>query len=158
MHWVPDSTGHLRYGFGMSVELLTKNWALVAASVLGTGIFLFVIFRTFQDSSRGRLNAAVATLKQREKEARVAKKAVSKAEAKLERLRSKAESVKPRIAQEASETLEDARSLLKIADDQVLVARNHVRKIIVEDYPPKRHQAMRDKYLGQETSFVHPRR
>jgi hypothetical protein len=148
----------LRYRFAMSVEFLTKNWALVAASVLGAGILLFVLFRAFQDSSRGRLNAAVSALKKREKEARAAKRAVDKGEAKLERLRSKAAAVKPRHAQEVSESLEDARALLKIADDQVLVARNHVRKLIVEDYPPKRHEAMRNKYLGQETSFVHPRR
>jgi len=158
MRWVPVSPGYLRYRFAMSVEFLTKNWALVAASVLGTGIVLFVVFRAFQDSTRGRLNAAVSALRKQEKEARVARRAVDKGEAKLERLRSKAESVKPRHAHEVSENLEDARLLLKIVDDQVLVARNHVRKIIVEDYPPKRHEKMRDKYLGQETSFVHPRR
>jgi hypothetical protein len=142
----------------MTAEFLTKNWALVVASVLGTGIFLFVLFRASQDSSRGRLKAVVSTLRQREKEARAARKAVDKAEGRLERLRAKAASVKPRIAHEASEDLEDARALLKIADDQVLVARNHVRKLIIEDFPPKRHEAMRNKYLGQETSFVHPRR
>jgi uncharacterized protein HemX len=158
MRWVPVLPDYLRYGFAMSIELLAKNWALVAASVLGTGILLFVLFRVFQDSSRGRLNAAVGTLKKREREARAARRSVDKAAGKLERLRSKAESVKPRHAQEVSESLEDARALLKIADDQVLVARNHVRKAIVEDYPPKRHEAMRDKYLGQETSFVHARR
>ena len=158
MRWVPVSAGHLRYGFAMSLELLTKNWALVVASVLGTGILLFVLFRAFQDSSRGRLNAAVKTLQKREKEARAATRAVEKMTTRLDRLRSKAESVKPRHGQEASESLEDARALLKIADDQVLVARNHVRKLIVEEYPPKRQQAMRDKYLGQESSFVHPRR
>ena len=158
MRCVPVSAGHLRYRFAMSIEFLTKNWALVAASVLGTGIFLFVLFRVFQDSSRGRLHAAVGVLRKREQEARAARAAVDKSAAKLDRLRSKAESVKPRVAHEVSERLEDARALSKIADDQVLVARNHVRKLIVEDYPPKRQQAMRDKYLGQETSFVHPRR
>ena len=35
----------------------------------------------------------------------------------------------------------------KIANDQVLIARNQVRKIILEEYPPKRHAAMRLKYL-----------
>jgi hypothetical protein len=148
----------MRYRFAMSVEFLTKNWALVAASVLGTGILLFVLVRAFQDSSRGRLNAAVSMLKKREKEARAARRAVDKATARLDRLRAKAASVKPRLAQEASESLEDARALLKIGDDQVLVARNHVRKVIVEDYPPKRHEKMRSKYLGPETSFIHPRR
>lgn len=142
----------------MSPEFLIKNWALVVASVLGTAILLFVLFRAYQDSSRGRFRATVGVLRRREQEARAARNAVDKAENKLERLRAKAESVKPRHAQEASESLEDARALLKIADDQVLVGRNHVRKLIVEEYPPKRHEAMRIKYLGQETLFEHPRR
>ena len=158
MRCVPVSRAHLRYRFAMSPEFLTKNWALVAASVLGTGILLFVLFRVYQDTSRGRFKAAVVLLRKREREARAARNAVDKAASKLERLRAKAASVKPRHVQEASESLEDARALLKIADDQVLVGRNHVRKLIVEEYPPKRHEAMRDRYLGQETPFDHPRR
>ncbi len=157
MRCVPVSRAHLRYRFAMSPEFLMKNWALVAASVLGTAILLFVLFRAYQDSSRGRFKAAVVQLRKREREARAARNAVDKAATKLERLRAKAASVKPRHVQEASESLEDARALLKIADDQVLVGRNHVRKLIVEEYPPKRHEAMRDRYLGQETPFDHPR-
>lgn len=148
----------MRYGFAMMIEFLTKNWALVIASALGTGVMLFVLFRAYQDSSRGRLKATVGQLRQREQEARAAGNAVDKAARNLDRLRAKADSVKPRHAQEAVETLEDARSLLKIAEDQVLVGRNHVRKLIVEEYPPKQHEAMRSRYLGQETSFSHPRR
>jgi len=142
----------------MSPEFLTKNWALVAASVLGTAILLFVLLRAYQDSSRGRFKAAVGLLRKQEQEARAARKAVDKATTKLERLRANAASVKPRHVQEASESLEDTHALLKIADDQVLVGRNQVRKLIVEEYPPRRHEAMRDRYLGQETPFEHPRK
>ena len=102
MHCVPVSRAHLRYGFAMSPEFLTKNWALVAASVLGTGILLFVLFRVYQDSSRGRFKAAVVLLRKREREARAARNAVDKAATKLERLRAKAASVKPRHVQQAS--------------------------------------------------------
>jgi len=142
----------------MSPEFLTKNWALGAASVLGTAILLFVLLRAYQDSSRGRFKAAVGLLRKQEQEARAARKAVDKATTKLERLRANAASVKPRHVQEASESLEDTHALLKIADDQVLVGRNQVRKLIVEEYPPRRHEAMRDRYLGQETPFEHPRK
>ena len=46
-------------------------------------------------------------------------------------------------------TMQDAEALLKIATDQVLIAQNHVRRIIVEEYPPKKHEKMRNKYLRQ---------
>ncbi|NIN38846.1 MAG: hypothetical protein GTO67_09360, partial [Gammaproteobacteria bacterium] len=41
-------------------------------------------------------------------------------------------------------------ALLKITADQVLIAENHVRKIIVEEFPPNRHDRMRSKYLPDE--------
>lgn len=120
---------------------------MLAASVLGTAVFLFVIYRVYQDSVQGRLQASVRLLRKRESEVAVALKVVDKSAARLDRLRAKAESVKPRHGQEAAEALEDARALHKIADDQVLIAQNHVLKIILEEFPPKRHDAMRNKYL-----------
>jgi len=140
----------------MTLEILIKHWALVAASVLGTAVLLFVVFRVYQDSARGRLQTTVRQLRSREQKARAARKAVDKAYASVDRLRAKADSVKPRRVQEASETLEDARALQKIADDQVLVAQNHVRKIILEEYPPKRHEAMRARYLLHDEADQKP--
>ncbi len=52
--------------------------------------------------------------------------------------------------------LEDARALQKIAADRVLIARNQVREIIVHEYPPKRHTAMRSKYLSQDEADPKP--
>ena len=37
----------------------------------------------------------------------------------------------------------------KLIDDQLLIARNNVRMLILEEFPPKRHEAMRSKYLGE---------
>jgi uncharacterized protein YlxW (UPF0749 family) len=140
----------------MMVDILGKYWALVAASVLGAAVLLFLVFRVFEESDRGRLLDRVRELRSREREANKAQKAADRAAARLERLRARADSVKPRLGQEASEALEDARALQKIADDQVLVARNHVRKIILEEYPPKRHAAMRAKYLRQDEADQKP--
>ena len=139
----------MRYGFAMTLEYLTQNWALVIASVLGTAILLFIFYRMFEDSARGQLQATVRRLHDRERDAKAARDTVEKAVARIDRLKAKADSVKPRHVQEASETLEDACALQKIADDQVLVARNQVRKIILEEYPPQRHESMRAKYLSQ---------
>ena len=62
-------------------------------------------------------------------------------------LRAKRESAKPRHVQETTEALEDAQALLKIAEDQVLIAANHVRKLILEEFPPTRQEQLRSKYL-----------
>jgi len=133
----------------MTPEYLTQNWALVIASILGTAVLLFVLLRAFQDSARGRLQANVRQLRNRERDALAVARAVDKAAAKLERLRARADAVKPRLADEAREALEEARELQKIIDGQVLVARNNVRTLILEEYPPKRHEAMRKKYLAE---------
>ena len=135
------------YGCGVTLDLITRNWSLVAAGVLAVPILLFLGFRVFTDSGRGQLGIKVRALAGRYRDADKAKKKVLKAKKRLKRLQRKTDSVKPRHLQEATEAFEDAQSLLKIADDQVLIAENHVRKIIVEEYPPRRQQALRDKYL-----------
>ncbi len=134
----------------MTLELVIRNWALVGASVLGTAVLLFVLFRVYQDSGRGRLGARVRELRSCEQEAVRAHRAAEKAAGRLARLRARAASVKPRLVQEAEGALEDARALHKIAEDKVLIARNHVRKLIVEEYPPTRHDVLRRRLLPSD--------
>ncbi len=131
----------------MNLELFTRNWALVIASVLGTAIFLFVLFRLYEASPRGRLNRDVRRLDSRKSEVAKAQQKMDKAEARLVGLQSRAASVKPRLVSEAEEALQDARSLKKIADDQVLRAQKLVRDVILEEFPPNRQDVMRKKYL-----------
>lgn len=131
----------------MSIEFLVRHWSLVAASVIATAIALFVLFRVFTDSARGQLRGRVRTLDRCYRDAARARTVADKADSQLTRLRSNSSRVKPRHLQEASEALQDARALLKIADDQVLVAENHVRKIIVEEFAPARQDALRRRFL-----------
>ena len=142
----------------MSIDFVTRNWSLVLASVLLTGIALFVLFRVYVDSAKGQLGARVRALRTRYNEAESARRAVVRAEKRLEQLGAKSARVKPRHIEEARDALEDARSLLKIAGDQVLIAENHVRKIIVEEFPPKRQEALRNRFLhspeGREKPFT----
>ncbi len=133
----------------MTIDYLQQNWALVIASVLGLGIALFVLFRASQDSRRGRLGSALTYMRDRERAAQAAEKAIGKANARIERLQAKAASVAPKQLEEARDTLVEARELAKLIDDQLLIARNNVRLLITEEYPPKRHAAMRSKYLGE---------
>ena len=41
------------------LQVFTKYWALIIASVLGLAILLFVAFRLLQDSRRGQLSSAL---------------------------------------------------------------------------------------------------
>lgn len=131
----------------MTIEFATQHWAALFAALLGLGILLFVLYRVSVDSARGQLRGKVRTLKSRHRDLRRAEKTVSKAAAALKNLQAKSARVKPRHVQEASEALDDARSLMKIASDRVLIAENHVRKVIVEEFPPKRQDALRNQYL-----------
>ncbi len=131
----------------MTLDLLIRNWALIGASVLGTAVLLFVLYRLYEDSGRGRLLTMVRKLRSCERAAMKARAAAHKAASRVERLRARADRVKPRSIEEAAGALEDARALQKIADDQLLIARNHVRKIILQEYPPGRHEALRRRFL-----------
>lgn len=137
----------LDYGRPMDFENAQQYWALLAAAAIAAGVLIFVGFRLLQNSSRGRLAAEVGTLRKKEKAARKASRAATRARSKLDKLGGRSESVKPRIVEEARGRLADAEALLKIADDQVLVTRNRVRTIILEEYPPKRHEVMRRRLL-----------
>ena len=140
----------------MTFEFASRHWALLSASVLGCAIVMFVLWRLWLDSGRGQLWGALRRLRQTKLEARRQRLALENATGALARLQARSESTKPRRVQEATEAVQDAEALLKIAADQVLIARNHVRRIIVEEFPPKRHDAMRYKYLGKEDDAGRP--
>lgn len=140
----------------MDFENAQQYWALLVAAAITGGVLVFIGVRLLQDSSRGRLAAEVGGLRKREKAARKAARAARKARRKLEKLNLRADKVKPRLVDEARGRLEDAEALQKIADDQVLVARNLVRKIILEEYPPRRHEALRRRLLPEAAAENKP--
>ena len=140
----------------MSREFLQQHWALAAASLIGLAVLL-VLGRALVLGTRGaQLNARVRELRESEKAVVKTGRAVAKATRKLERLRHKADSVRPRVIDEEQGNLEDAKALHKIAHDRVLVAENHVRKVIVEEYPPKRHDALRNRLLPRQAADTRP--
>ena len=134
----------------MTLADLQQHWALVGAAALGAAVLLFAGWRAWLDSSRGRLRAARRRLLRKRREAERCRRAGERAKARLEGLAGRSESVKPIRLQEARDALEDAEGLLQIARDQVLIAENHVRKIIVEEFPPKHHERMRRRCLPGE--------
>ena len=140
----------------MNLENAQQYWALLVAAAIAAGVLIFIGFRLLQDSARGRLAAEVGKLRDREKAARKAARRASRARKRLDKLRSRADKVKPRLVEEARGRLEDAEAMQKIADDQVLVARNLVRQIIVEEYPPRRQAALRRRLLPEAAGANKP--
>lgn len=132
----------------MSIEDLTRYWALLAASVIGLAIALFVVYRVLQDSRRGRLASELQQLEERRKARRDAQRTLDKARTRLERLQARADSAAPRRVDEARSACREAEEDLRLIDDQLLIVGNRVRTIILEDYPPKRQAAMRRRFLG----------
>ena len=92
----------------MTVDFLIRNWALVVASILATGILVFVLVRLYRDSDRGQLGNLVRELQGRYKAVARAQKGLDKASERLDELRESAPTVKPRHVEEAGEALEDS--------------------------------------------------
>jgi uncharacterized membrane protein YccC len=140
----------------MTIAQLQQHWALLGASVLGVAVLLFAGWRVWLDSSRGRLRVAWRRLLDKRREAARCLRAAERARKKFESLAGRSESVSPSRLQAAREAVQDAEALLKIASDQVLIAENHVRRIIVEEFPPKHHERMRRRYLPGEARDSRP--
>ncbi|MFQ5983731.1 MAG: hypothetical protein ACE5KS_10215, partial [Woeseiaceae bacterium] len=81
---------------------------------------------------------------------------VEKAERTVKRLHDRAERAKPRHLQEAKKALDDATALAKIANDKVLIAENHVRRVIHEEYPPVKQERLRERYLPEQAPGKRP--
>jgi hypothetical protein len=135
----------------MNAAFLQQHWALLIASVLILGVALFVVFRLMQGSRRGRLAAALGRLRERNKALATATRNVAKAKGRVEKLHSGGDSVPPGKLLAAKDALEEARDIERLLNDQVLVVQNEARTVILEDYPPNRHEAMRRKYLRETT-------
>lgn len=134
----------------MDIHLLEGYWAPGLAGLLLLGVALIAAVQVWRGSARGRLAAANRELERCNGQALRSKAALARAEARVERFESKSDSVKPRLLDEARGALADALALEKIADDQVLIARNRLHQVILEEFPPNRHQALRKRYLGDD--------
>lgn len=134
----------------MDGDFAVRNWALLLAASLAGVVCLFVVYHLYRHSVQARLGAAVARLQAGERRAKAAARSLAKAASHLQKLQARAASVRPRRLEEASEAVEDARLACEHADDRLLVARNELRKTIVEEYPPKRHAVLRRRYLREQ--------
>jgi len=140
----------------MDSELLKSNWALLVAVGIGLIIVVIVLSRLIRRSAWGQLRETRRALTEARQDEARALQAVDKAERIARRLHEQAEQTKPRHVREAKELLEDARMLAKIANDKVLIAENHVGRVIHEEYPPVKQGRLRKKYLPEQAPDKRP--
>jgi len=134
----------------MNLESLQSDWAIWLALAILLIAAAMITPRLLKMTSRSKLSRVFADVKAARKELRKSVRAAKKAGKKLEKLLARADRVKPRVLQEAKESVEDGRALAKILNDKVIVAETHVRRIIYDEFPPEKHEQMRAKYLPQD--------
>lgn len=134
----------------MDLEILKNNWAVLIAAFIGLLIALVVVYHLIRRSAWGQLRDTLSTLAKAQQDETKALKAAERAERIARKLHEQADRAKPRHVQEAKEALGDARALAKIANDKVLIAQNHVRRVILEEYPPVKQERLRAKYLPEK--------
>ena len=120
---------------------------------IGLSIFLViavgVVLPNTLPTPRGRLNRQRRELKHRIYEHRKAEKTADKATRDHAKLHSRAQDVQPKLLREAEAHAKDMQTMLGHASDQVLVAENHVRRILLDEFPPAIHQQLLKKYFPQ---------
>lgn len=140
----------------MNVDALRQNWALLAALILFLPALVLAVRALLERSASGQLHAAVRRMKKARRKLRKQQAQRARRERRVSTLEQKASRVKPRVLDEAREALTDASAMLKILDDQVLIAENHVRKVIHREYTPEHQSRLRAKYLPNDREDAKP--
>lgn len=140
----------------MDIEALKSDWAIWLAIVSLIVALVMLIPHLLKRTSRSKLKVVLASLKQVRKDHRKSLRALEKAEKRVRKLMARAERVKPRVMQEAKEAAEDGTALTRILKDKVMVAENHVRRVIHEEFPPVMQEQLRNKYLAQDEKDKRP--
>jgi len=140
----------------MNIDLLLQNWGLIVAGILVLIVATIVIAALIRRSAGGQLRRALTDLDVCRREQEAAHSIAEKSETRLAALQSRLDKVKPRVVEELKGLLSDKQALAKIADDQVLIAKNHVRRVIHDEFPPNQHDKMRARYLPDDVEDKRP--
>ena len=140
----------------MNMESLQADWAIWLALAAVVIAVVMIVPILVKQTSSSKLRRVLVDRKEAQKALRKCTRITKHAEKKLQKLSTNAERVKPRVLQEAKEAVEDGQALTKILSDKMLVAENHVRRVIHDEYPPAKHERMREKYLPQDVEDKRP--
>ena len=140
----------------MNIESLQSDWAVwlaLASLVIAIALIIPILLKR---TSRNKLNKVLSDLNETQKELRKTTRLSDKAEKKPQKMLANIERVKPRELQDAKDAAEDSKALTKILSDKMMVAQNHVRRVIHDEFPPAKHDRMRAKYLPQDVKEGRP--
>jgi hypothetical protein len=140
----------------MDSILSQKHWALAAAGLVGGVAVLAILWTVYRRSARGQLRARLREHRRASRAFKAAVKRANRAESRFEKLKARAANVRPSMLEEAKGTLTDARALANIASDRQQVTANRVRQVIVDEFPPSRHERLRRRYLPQDEQDDRP--
>ena len=140
----------------MDLSWIREYWALLGAAVAAAVALAAVGVALWRRSRRGRLGIRVREQRRRQRELDEARKAWQKASRHLQKLEKRAGRVPPKTLDEARSLLGDAERLVEVRVGALKVAQNHVRMIIVEEYPPSRHDALRRRHGVPEHADARP--
>ena len=130
----------------MYETLIRQHWALLGAVAVLAAVIVALLVMTYRRSRRRRLGRFAREQRKERRALAAAVAALKRAESRAERLEKKANRVAPRTLDEARGALSDARRLVEIRSGALQVADNHLRKIIVQEFPPGRHAALRRRF------------
>ncbi len=140
----------------MNIESLQSDWAIWLALASLVIAIVLIIPILLKQTARSKLNKVLSDLKETQKELRKTARASNKTEKKLQKMLANIERVKPRELQEAKDAVDDGKALTKILSDKMMIAQNHVRRVIHDEFPPAKHDRMRAKYLPQDVKENRP--
>lgn len=122
--------------------------------LIGLGIFLGisvgVILPNILPTPRGRLNRQSRELRHRLYELKHAEKLAAKANRTYVKMKQQADRVQPNKLREAEVMAEDRKTMLGHAKDKVMAAQNHVRNVVLNEYPPVYQESLLRKYLPEQ--------
>jgi Flp pilus assembly protein TadB len=140
----------------MELPWIREYWALLGAAVAAAVALAAVGVALWRRSRRGRLGIRLREQRRRQRELDEAQKAWQQASRRLQKLEKRAGRVAPKALDEARGLLGDAERLVELRAGALKVAQNQVRMIIVEEYPPSRHDALRRRYGVPEHADARP--
>jgi peptidoglycan hydrolase CwlO-like protein len=140
----------------MNIESLQSDWAIWLALASLVIAIVLTIPILLKQTARSKLNKVLSDLNETQKELRKTARVSNKTEKKLQKMLTNIELVKPRELQEAKDSVDDSKALTKILSDKMMVAQNHVRRVIHDEFPPAKHDRMRAKYLPQDVKEDRP--
>lgn len=134
----------------MDMTSINENVLLLVGLGIFLGISVGVILPNILPTPRGRLNRQSRELRHVRYELQQAEKLAEKANRTYAKMKQKSERVKPDMLRKAEVMAEDRKIMLKHAKDKVMAAQNHVRNVVLNEYPPVYQESLLRKYLPEQ--------